>query len=153
MRFSKDNQSQCVVKCTEPRNNQNINIQWGESIWKARRPRIHGTMVHRSLDEEERCTVIDSLKWIKAHCDSELHVYLFPCPNMGRPPVPALPPATCLDEEMIPSVWLSWFWDLTKWSQQEFRIIFCCVLLQTISQIGMWFIPICISFPPFIQLL
>lgn len=59
VRFSRDNQSQCVVKCTERKNNQNINIQWGESIWKARMPRIRGMMVHRSLNEGKRSTVIE----------------------------------------------------------------------------------------------
>lgn len=46
-------------------------------------------------------------------------------------PIKSRPPATCLNEEMIPSVSISWFWDVTKWSQQEFRKIFFCVLLQT----------------------
>lgn len=53
--------------------------------------------------------------------------------------------------EMIPSVLLiSWFWDVTKWSQQEFRKIFFYVLLQTTNMFAML---IWTSFSPFTQLL
>lgn len=67
MRFSKNNQSQRWLKYTVTRNNQNINIQWEENIWKAIMPRIHVMLLHRS-NERKRCTVRETvIKWIKAY--------------------------------------------------------------------------------------
>lgn len=94
MKFSKDNQSQCLVKSTETRNNQNINIWWREDIWKPWMPDTWNDGTQIKWEQKMHCNK-DYYKMGKSPPQQEA---LFLCPTlskyepiMGRLTVPYLP--------------------------------------------------------------